>query len=60
MPTLRPDTVRRFRPLADLVPAHWASGSTAARDGTALHWTDTRGDGPPVVLLHGVQVDGRS
>ena len=60
MPTLRPDTVRRFRPLADLVPAHWASGSTAARDGTALHWTDTGGDGPPVVLLHGVQVDGLS
>jgi len=60
MPTLRPDTVAQFRPLADLVPDHWTTGSTVAGDGTSLHWTDTGGDGPPVVLLHGVQVDGLS
>lgn len=60
MPTLRPATVRRFRRLSQLVPDRWITGSTAAGDGTALHWTDTGGDGPPVVLLHGVQVDGLS
>lgn len=60
MPTLRPDTVAQFRPLAELVPDHWTPGWTAAGDGTALHWTDTGGDGPPVVLLHGAQVDGLS
>ena len=62
MPQLDPGTVTRFRPLAQLVPDHWRTGSTTAADGTALHWTDTGdnagGDGPPVVLLHGVQVDG--
>jgi pimeloyl-ACP methyl ester carboxylesterase len=60
MPTLRPDTVARFRPLAHLVPERWMTGSTTAADGTHLHWTDTGGDSPPVVLLHGVQVDGLS
>lgn len=60
MPTLRPETVMRFRPLARLVPERWTTGSIAAGDGTALHWTDTGSDGPPVVLLHGVQVDGLS
>jgi pimeloyl-ACP methyl ester carboxylesterase len=58
MPLLRPDTVAQFRPLADLVPDHWTAGTSTADDGTTLHWTDTGGEGPPVVLLHGVQVDG--
>lgn len=58
MPLLRPDTVTTFRPLPELVPAHWLTGSTAARDGIQLHWTDTGGDGPALLLLHGIQVDG--
>lgn len=60
MPPLRPETVRRFRTLAELTPDHWRTGTTTAPDGTTLVWTDTGGDGPPVVLIHGVQVDGRS
>lgn len=60
MPSLRPGTVARFRPLAELVPDHWTTGTTTAADATVLHWTDTGGEGPPVVLLHGVQVDGLS
>lgn len=58
MPLLDPATVAQFRPLAHLVPDHWRTGSATADDGTGLHWTDTGGDGPPVVLLHGIQVDG--
>lgn len=60
MAHLEPETVARFRPLGELVPDHWTTGTTAAPDGTTLHWTDTGGDGAPVVLLHGVQVDGLS
>ena len=60
MPMLRPDTVAQFRPLVTLVPNHWTTASTTAVDGTTLHWTDTGGEGPPIVLLHGVQVDGLS
>lgn len=58
MPQLSPETVARFRPLAELVPAHWTTGSAAALDGTTLQWTETGGDAPAVVLLHGVQVSG--
>jgi pimeloyl-ACP methyl ester carboxylesterase len=58
MPTLRTGTVATFRPLEDLVPDGWRTGRTTAADGTELHWTDTGGDGAPVVLLHGLQVDG--
>ncbi len=58
MPRLRDDVVRRFRPLADLVPPHWVTGSTAADDGTLLHWTDTASGGPPVILVHGLQSAG--
>lgn len=58
MPALRPDIVTAFRPLAEHLPGHWRSATTHADDGTELHWMDTGGDGPPVVLLHGVQVDG--
>lgn len=51
-------TVRAWPPVTRYVPGHWTSGTTTAGDGTALHWIETGGDGPPVVLLHGVQVDG--
>lgn len=60
MPALRPDTVATFRPLDEHLPAAWTSATTTAPDGATLHWLDTGGDGPPVVLLHGIQVDGAS
>jgi len=58
MNTLSADTVRGYRPLAELVPAHWQSGSIEAADGTHLHYTRTGGEKPPVLLLHGVQAAG--
>lgn len=58
MPLLTPENVRGFRPLDEMVPDHWRSETTTAADGTTLHWTDTGGDGAPIVLLHGVQIDG--
>ncbi|HEX6255792.1 MAG TPA: alpha/beta hydrolase [Euzebyales bacterium] len=60
MPKLEAETVATFRPLVDLVPEGWRTATTTAADGTELHWTDTGGDGAPVVLLHGLQVDGLS
>jgi pimeloyl-ACP methyl ester carboxylesterase len=58
MPRLTADTVTAFRPLAQLIPPHWATASMTAADGTALHWRETSAAGLPVVLLHGIQVDG--
>jgi N-formylmaleamate deformylase len=50
--------VQQFRPLADLVPAHWQTGFVTADDSARLHYTRTGGDKPALLLLHGVQVDG--
>jgi pimeloyl-ACP methyl ester carboxylesterase len=44
--------------LAELVPAHWQAGFIEAQDGTRSHYTRTGDAKPPVLLLHGVQVDG--
>ena len=52
--------VRAYRPLAELVPAHWQSHTVTTDDGAPLHITDTGGAGPPVLLLHGLQVSGLS
>ena len=60
MPPLQPEIVAAFRPLSALVPSHWRTGATVADDGTNLHWTETGGREPAVVLLHGAQVDGLS
>jgi pimeloyl-ACP methyl ester carboxylesterase len=60
MANLEAATVRAWPPIDDRVPAHWMSGTATAADGTTLHWVDTGGDGLPLVLLHGVQVDWRS
>lgn len=51
---------RGFHPLAELVPAHWQASDMAAPDGTRLHYTRTGGGKPPVLLLHGIQVNGLS
>lgn len=56
----RPDetSVRNFRPLSALVPAHWQTGDIVADDGTRIHYTRTGGDKPAVILLHGIQAAG--
>jgi len=52
--------VENFRPLAELIPAHWQSGDIQSADGTRLHYTRTgAGEGKSaVVLLHGIQTFG--
>jgi pimeloyl-ACP methyl ester carboxylesterase len=52
------DIVKHYRPLSELVPAHWRTGSIEAADGTRLHYTRTGGANPPLLLLHGVQGTG--
>jgi pimeloyl-ACP methyl ester carboxylesterase len=52
------EKVQQFRPLTELVPAHWQSGVVTSDDGARLHYTRTGGDKPALLLLHGVQVDG--
>ncbi len=54
------EAVRAYRPLAALVPEHWRAHTVAAPDGANLRVTDTGGEGPAVLLLHGVQVNGLS
>src|SRR5687768_13698977 len=58
MNTLSADIVQGYRPLSELVPAHWQTGSIEAEDGARLHYTRTGGEKPPVLLLHGVQAAG--
>ncbi|MBC7814992.1 MAG: alpha/beta hydrolase [Burkholderiales bacterium] len=52
--------VENFRPLAQLIPAHWQSGDMQSPDGIHLHYTRTgAGEGKSaVVLLHGIQALG--
>jgi len=52
------EIVRRYRPLTELVPAHWQTGSLEAGDGARLHYTRTGGAKPAVLLLHGLQGAG--
>ena len=54
------EAVRAYRPLAALLPEHWRAHTVAAPDGANLRVTDTGGEGPAVLLLHGVQVNGLS
>ena len=58
IPTEQRDRVQHYRPLAQLVPAHWHTGSLEAADGTRIHYTRTGGDKPTVLCLHGVQGSG--
>ncbi len=58
MQTHSPDLVASYRPLSELVPAHWQTGAIMAEDGTRLHYTRTGGEKPALLLLHGVQVTG--
>jgi N-formylmaleamate deformylase len=46
-----------YRTLAELTPAHWTSNTVEA-NGIPIHYTRTGGDKPPLLLLHGFQMDG--
>jgi N-formylmaleamate deformylase len=55
---LSSDLVKGYRPLSELVPAHWQTGSIEAEDAAQIHYTRTGGEKRPVLLLHGVQAMG--
>jgi len=50
--------IASYRPLAQLVPAEWQTGTITTADNAHIHYTRTGGDKPPVILLHGFQVAG--
>jgi N-formylmaleamate deformylase len=52
-PTAQLAAVQHYRPLSDLLPAHWQQGQATA-NGLRHHYYRTGGDKPPVVLLHGI------
>lgn len=58
MHTDHADGVTHYRPLAELVPPHWQTGSIAGADGAPIHYTRTGGAKPVVLLLHGLQGAG--
>lgn len=49
----RVDQVRRYRPIGELMPAHWQTGDLLA-NGISQRLYRTGGDKPPLVLLHGI------
>ncbi len=50
--------VQAYRPIVELVPAHWQMSSIITADGTHIHYTRTGGTKPALLLLHGFQVNG--
>ncbi len=50
--------VQGYRPLDQLIPAHWQEGTIRADDGTRLRYWRGDCDRPSVVLLHGFQNAG--
>ena len=46
--------VAGYRPLAELIPAHWQEGDVVA-NGIRQHYWRTGGDKPVLLLLHGFQ-----
>jgi pimeloyl-ACP methyl ester carboxylesterase len=58
MQTDQSDRVKRYRPLSELVPAHWQAGAIEAADGAHIRYTRTGGAKPAVLLLHGIQASG--
>ena len=53
----RPEAVRGFRTIEELVPPHWSEGDVTA-NGIRHHYYRTGGEKPPLVLLHGFQESG--
>jgi N-formylmaleamate deformylase len=60
MQTEQTDIVSGYRPLSQLVPAHWQTGAIEAADGARIHYTRTGGAKPGLLLLHGAQATGRT
>lgn len=58
MQTDKTEIVKDYRPLTELVPAHWRSGAIELADGARTHYTRTGGAKPVVLLLHGLQGNG--
>ncbi|MBZ0291266.1 MAG: alpha/beta hydrolase [Anaerolineae bacterium] len=54
------EKVQHYRPLAELVPGHWQTDGIETEDGIRLHYTRTGGNKSPLLLLHGIQVNGLS
>lgn len=52
------EAVSAYRPLNKLIPAHWQSSTVMVRDGATIHYTRTGGDKPPLLLIHGFQING--
>ncbi|MEO8957146.1 MAG: alpha/beta fold hydrolase [Ktedonobacteraceae bacterium] len=44
--------VQTYRPIEELVPAHWNEGDVVA-NGIRQHYYRTGGEKPPLLLLHG-------
>jgi N-formylmaleamate deformylase len=51
------NTQTTYRTLAELTPAHWTRDSVEA-NGIRIHFIRTGGDKPPLLLMHGFQMDG--
>jgi N-formylmaleamate deformylase len=47
------EIVARYRPIGELLPAHWSQGDVVA-NGIRQHYYRTGGDKPPLLLLHGI------
>src|SRR5258706_11479788 len=47
-----------YRPLAELMPSGWQSGSVETAKDVHIHYLRTGGTKPPVILLHGFQTAG--
>ena len=47
-----------YRPLAELMPSAWQSGSVETTKDVHIHYLRTGGTKPPVILLHGFQTAG--
>lgn len=59
MQTPNNEKLQTYRSINDLIPQHWQSDDITLPDNGRLHYLRTGGNQQPVILLHGVQVDGR-
>ena len=46
--------VKTYRPIEELIPAHWTEGDILANN-IRQHYYRTGGEKPPLLLLHGLQ-----
>ena len=58
MQTERTDSVKRYRELMELVPAHWRTGLIATKDEARIHYTRTGSAKPALLMIHGIQALG--